>query len=133
MKTLIPNSFCPLLFALTLFFSFSIQAQEQQDRPDAEVNSGEMKTYLIERQIPEIGMASHEDLVGISQKSCSVLDNMDSNKIEWIHSYVAEDKIYCIYKATDPALLKEHAEKGGFPINSITVVSNVISPATAKN
>ena len=92
-----------------------------------------MKTYLIEREIPDIGKTSSEDLVGISKKSCGVLDKMDADKIKWEHSYVAENKIYCIYKATDPKYLREHAEKGGFPINSITEVADVISPATAES
>lgn len=90
-----------------------------------------MKTYVIERELPDIGKTSKEDLRGISRKSCDVLDGMDSEEIQWIHSYVAENKIYCIYKAKNPELLRKHAEKGGFPINSISVVSEVISPETA--
>lgn len=91
-----------------------------------------MKTFVIEREIPEIGKSTHEDLQGISRKSCDVLDGMNSEEIKWIHSYVAENKVYCIYKATNPELLKEHAKNGGFPINSISVVSEIISPETAK-
>ena len=89
-----------------------------------------MKTYLIEREIPGAGKFSAEQLRAISQKSCSVLDEMGP-KIQWIHSYVTGDKIYCIYKAENETLIKEHAKKGGFPANSILEVASMISPATA--
>ena len=90
-----------------------------------------MKTYVIERELPKIGQSSKNDLQELSKRSCDVLDGMDSEEIQWIHSYVAENKVYCIYKASDPDKLKEHAEKGGFPINSISEVTEVISPRTA--
>jgi len=89
-----------------------------------------MKTYLIEREIPDAGKLTPEQLKGISQKSCSVLKEMGP-KIEWIQSYVTGNKIYCIYKAESAELIKEHAAKGGFPANVITEISTVISPATA--
>lgn len=89
-----------------------------------------MKTYLIEREIPGAGKFSAEQLKAISQKSCSVIDEMGP-KIQWIHSYVTGDKIYCIYKAENEALIREHAKKGGFPANSILEVASMISPATA--
>lgn len=95
-------------------------------------SSDNLKTYVIERDIANVGTTSMSDLVAISQKSCSVLDEMGPEKIQWLHSYVAEDKIYCVYKAESKEALKEHAEKGGFPANSIMEVSNVISPDTAK-
>lgn len=95
-------------------------------------NSDDMKTYVIERNIADVGDTSMEDLVSISQKSCSVLDGMGPDQIKWLHSYVAEDKIYCVYKAHNKEAIKEHADKGGFPANSIMEVSNVISPETAK-
>lgn len=90
-----------------------------------------MKTYLIEREIPDAGKLTPEQLKGISQKSCSVLKEMGSG-IEWLHSYVTDDKVYCVYKAENEALIREHAEKGGFPVNSIQELSSKISPATAK-
>jgi len=90
-----------------------------------------MKTYLIEREIPGVGKFSHEQLKAISQKSCSVLDEMGP-KIEWQHSYVTGDKIFCIYKAANEDLIREHAKKGGFPANNIIEVSSIISPATAN-
>lgn len=90
-----------------------------------------MKTYLIEREIPGAGKFSPEQLKAISQKSCLVLDEMGP-KIKWQHSYVAGDKIFCIYKAENETLIREHADKGGFPANNIFEVSSVISPATAN-
>lgn len=90
-----------------------------------------MKTYVIEREIPNAGKLTPEELKGISQKSCAVLEEMGPD-IEWQQSYVAGDKIYCIYKAQNENLVKEHAKKGGFPANSITEVSSIISPATAN-
>jgi hypothetical protein len=89
-----------------------------------------MKTYVIEREIPGAGALDGEQLKAISQKSCSVLNEMGTG-IQWLQSYVAGDKIYCIYKAENEDLIREHANKGGFPANRITEVANVISPATA--
>ena len=74
---------------------------------------------------------SPAELSGASAKSCSVLDGL-GNDIQWIHSYVTGNKIYCIYKAENIELIREHAKKGGFPANSISEVSSVISPATAE-
>jgi len=89
-----------------------------------------MNTYLIEREIPDAGKLSPEQLKIISQKSCSVLEEMGP-AIQWIHSYVTGDKIYCIYKAENEELIREHAKKGGFPANNIFEVPSIISPATA--
>ncbi|MCM8568789.1 DUF4242 domain-containing protein [Gramella jeungdoensis] len=121
------------LQALILVLLFCVQfgmAQEKKSK-DHEGDKA-LTTYVIEREIPDIGESTPADLTGISQKSCSVLKEMDADKIQWIHSYVAENKIYCIYKAENEDLLREHASKGGFPINSISVVSDVISPKTAE-
>jgi len=90
-----------------------------------------MKTYLIEREIPDAGKFTADQLKGISQKSCSVLEEMGP-KIKWIHSYVTGNKIYCIYKAENAELIKEHEKKGGFPANTIVEIGEVISPETAK-
>lgn len=89
-----------------------------------------MKTYVIEREIPGAGKLTAEQLKSISQTSCGVLKGMGP-EIEWVHSYVTGDKIYCVYKAENEELIKEHAKKGGFPANSVNEVANVISPATA--
>lgn len=85
---------------------------------------------MIERSIPGAGNLTPEDLKDISQKSCSVLKEMDG--IKWVQSYVTGDKIFCIYKAENEELLREHATKGGFPITSITEINTIISPKNAK-
>ena len=90
-----------------------------------------MKTYLIERDIPGAGNFTPADLKGISQKSCSVLKQM-GNGIQWVQSYVTGNKIFCVYKAENENLLREHAKKGGFPVTKITEIGTVISPATAE-
>ena len=94
-------------------------------------NEPVMKTFVIERDIPGAGKLDAAQLKGISQKSCSVLKEMGP-QIQWVHSYVAGDRIYCIYKAQNEELLREHARKGGFPINKVTEVASVISPETAN-
>ena len=91
----------------------------------------EMKTYLIERDIPDAGALTADQLKGISQQSCAVLKEMGPG-IEWLHSYVTDNKVYCLYKAEDESLIREHAEKGGFPVNHITELANRIDPETAK-
>lgn len=91
-----------------------------------------MKTYVIERNIPGAGDLNQEQLKGISQTSCAVLEEM-GDQIQWQHSYVTGDRIYCVYKAENKALITEHANKGGFPANVISEVRTVISPATAEN
>ncbi len=90
-----------------------------------------MKTYLIERDIPNAGAFTAEDLKGISQKSCAVLAGMGP-AIEWQQSYVLGDKIFCVYKAENEELIREHGRQGGFPVNRITEIMSVISPATAN-
>lgn len=90
-----------------------------------------MKTYVIEREIPGAGKLTADQLRSISQTSCGVLKEMGP-RIQWIHSYVTGDKIYCIYKAENEELVNEHAKKGGFPANTIAKVSSIISPATAE-
>jgi hypothetical protein len=93
--------------------------------------SNEMKTYVIERDIPGAGDFSAEKLKTISKTSCAVLKEMGPG-IQWIQSYVTGNKIFCVYKAENIDMLKEHAQKGGFPINAVYEVSSVISPATAN-
>ncbi len=90
-----------------------------------------MPKYIIERQIPGAGNLTPEKLRAISQKSREVLCTLGTD-IQWIHSYVAGDKIYCIYVAPSEEIIKEHARLGGFPANSITKVSAVIEPVTAE-
>ncbi len=90
-----------------------------------------MPKFIIERQIPDAGKLSLEKLKAISQKSREVLCTLGTD-IQWIHSYVAGDKIYCIYIAPNEELIREHARLGGFPANSITRVSAIIEPLTAE-
>jgi len=92
-----------------------------------------MPQFLIERQIPGAGKLSSDELKGISQKSCSVISGMnrDGKDVQWVQSYVTNDKIYCVYNAPNEKAVKEHANKGGFPANSIMKVARMISPITA--
>ena len=90
-----------------------------------------MPKFVIEREIPGAGSLTAEQLKGISQTSCGVLDKMGP-QIQWIHSYVTADKIYCIYQAQNEELVREHAKQGGFPANSVSRVYSVIDPATAE-
>jgi len=91
-----------------------------------------MPKYIIEREIPGAGKLSADQLRSISQKSREVLCQLGTD-IQWIHSYVAGNKIYCIYLAPNEELIREHAKRGGFPANSITEVSNIIEPLTAES
>ena len=113
-----------LLFVSMLFTAFAF-AQTQTK------NDNTMKTYVIERDIPGAGQFSAEKLKAISQTSCTVLKEMGPS-IQWLHSYVTGDKIFCVYKAENIDLIKEHGKKGGFPVTAIYQVNDVISPATAK-
>ena len=90
-----------------------------------------MPKYVIEREIPGAGKLSQQELTGISQKSCAVLQDMGP-QIQWVQSYVTPDKIYCIYNAPDEEAIREHAKRGGFPANRISRVSRIIDPTTAE-
>ncbi|HHJ39281.1 MAG: hypothetical protein AXA67_12145 [Methylothermaceae bacteria B42] len=90
-----------------------------------------MPKYIIEREIPDAGSLSPEELQAISQKSCGVLREMGP-AIQWVESYVTGDKIYCVYIAPNAEAIKEHAAKGGFPANRISEVKTKIDPTTAE-
>jgi hypothetical protein len=90
-----------------------------------------MPKFVIEREIPGAGKLSQEELKAVSQKSCSILESMGP-RIQWVQSYVTDDKVYCIYNAPDEATVRRHAETGGFPANSIARVRSVIDPTTAE-
>ena len=90
-----------------------------------------MPKFVIERDIPEAGKLSSEQLQAISQKSCGVLREMGP-QIQWVQSYVTDDKIYCIYVAPDEDAIREHAQRGGFPANRISRIRSVIDPTTAE-
>jgi hypothetical protein len=111
-----------------LFFSMATLAATAQTHTNSKTETT-MKTYLIERDIPNAGMLTPVDLKGISQKSCGVLKDMKD--IQWVHSYVTGNKIFCVYKAANEDLIREHGKKGGFPVTNITEINTTISPATA--
>jgi hypothetical protein len=90
-----------------------------------------MPKYIIEREIPGAGQLTSQQLNAISQKSCSVLKNLGP-QIQWLESYVTNDKIYCVYIAPNEALVREHAKQGGFPANSVAQVRRMIDPTTAE-
>lgn len=90
-----------------------------------------MPKFVIEREIPGIGSMSAEQAHAVSQKSCSVLRNLGP-QIQWLHSYVTDNKIYCVYIAPNEEVVREHARQGGFPANSIAQVRRVIDPTTAE-
>ena len=90
-----------------------------------------MPKYVIEREIPGAGQLSAEELNGVSKKSCSVLRELGT-EIQWVESYVTENKIYCIYIAPDEEMVRKHAEMGQFPANSISEVKNIIDPTTSE-
>jgi hypothetical protein len=89
-----------------------------------------MPQYVIEREIPDAGKLTPDQLQAISQKSCGVLRNLGP-QIQWLHSYVTADRIYCVYTAPNEEMVREHAKQGGFPANRVSEVTTVISPATA--
>jgi Protein of unknown function (DUF4242) len=90
-----------------------------------------MPKYVIERDIPGAGNLKQNELQAISQKSCSVLKNLGA-QIQWVHSYVTQDKIYCVYIAPDEKTVREHANQGGFPANRISEIKTTIDPTTAE-
>ena len=90
-----------------------------------------MPKFVIEREIPKAGSLSPDQLQAISQKSCGVLQEMGT-QIQWVQSYVSDDKIYCIYVAPDEDAVREHARQGGFPANRISRICSVIDPTTAE-
>jgi hypothetical protein len=90
-----------------------------------------MPKYVIEREIPGAGKMSQAELQGISQTSCGVLQKMGP-QIQWLQSYVTDDKIYCVYIAPNEAAIREHASQGGFPANRISRVRNIIDPTSSE-
>ena len=90
-----------------------------------------MPKYVIERDLPGAGKLSLEEVKAISQKSCDVLRNLGP-KINWVESFVTDDKIYCIYVAPNEEMIRDHAQQGGFPANRVSEVRSVIDPTTAE-
>jgi hypothetical protein len=90
-----------------------------------------MPKFVIERDMPGVGALTRPELQGASQKSCAVLGALGP-QIQWIHSYVTDDKIYCVYLAPDEAMVREHAKRAGFPANKVSQVRTIIEPMTAE-
>jgi len=90
-----------------------------------------MPKYVIERELPGAGNITRDQVLAISQKSCSVLNSLGP-KIQWLHSYVTADKIYCVYIAPNEEMVREHAKQGGFPANRISEIRLVIDPTSAE-
>ena len=91
-----------------------------------------MPKYVIEREVPEAGKLSAEQLKAIAQKSCGVLEKLGPH-VQWIESYVTDDKIYCVYIAPNEEMVREHAKQGGFPANRVSQIRQVIDPTTAES
>jgi hypothetical protein len=96
------------------------------------VGGNDMPKFVIERELPGAGKLSAAELQAISQKSCGVLSSMGP-KIQWLQSYVTDDKIYCVYIAPDEATVREHASKGGFPANRVSRIQTMIDPTTSES
>jgi hypothetical protein len=90
-----------------------------------------MPKYVIEREIPSAGSLTEDQILGISQKSCSVLKGLGP-QIQWVESFVTQDKIYCVYIAPNEAMVREHAKQGGFPANRVSEVKRMIDPTSAE-
>ena len=120
-----------LLFVSSLFLLLAGTVLRAEEPTPATLPAGQ-NMYVIEREIPGAGQFTAEKLKAISQTSCGVLKEMGPQKIQWLHSYVTGDKIYCVYLATSEEAVREHAKKGGFPANSVSKVNAVISPKTAN-
>jgi len=90
-----------------------------------------MPQYVIEREMPGAGQLDADDLRQASQTSCSVLKELGPS-IQWVHSYVTDNKIFCIYRAPNEDMIREHAQRGGFPCNKISEIRNMIDPTTAE-
>jgi hypothetical protein len=129
MKTLITINALLLALSLGVLPALS-QTTNSKNIKTENTMKATMNTYVIEREIPNAGNLDAGELQGIAQKSCAVLKELGP-EIEWVQSYVTDNKIFCVYRAENEAILRTHAMKGGFPINSVHLLSTMISPATA--
>ena len=89
-----------------------------------------MPRFVIEREIPDVGKLTAQQLQGVARKSCGVLEGMPA--VQWVQSFVTDDKIYCVYIAPNEEAVREHARKGGFPANKVSAVRAIIDPTTAE-
>ncbi|MGA7755708.1 MAG: DUF4242 domain-containing protein [Candidatus Sulfotelmatobacter sp.] len=121
--------------AIFLILTYNLSAHcWQRVKAGAHTTTGgivSMPKYVIERDIPQIGNVTPDQVIAISQKSCSVLNKLGP-QIQWLHSYVTPDKIYCVYIAPNEEMVREHAKQGGFPANRISEVKLVIDPTSAE-
>jgi hypothetical protein len=127
------NKRCAPPFFQNIFISVSRRSRRRAGHCAHELKPQEMMMpkFVIERDIPGAGKMTPADLKTISLKSCGVLSSMGPS-VQWVHSYVTADRIYCIYHAADESLVRRHAELGGFPANKISRVTAIIDPATAE-
>ncbi len=132
MKSVVKKSGYKLVAAVALaLLTLGVSAFAQDAAKPAPAKKAVMHTYVIERNIPGAGNFSKAQLKEISQKSNGVLKGMGPD-IKWVNSYVTGDKVYCIYRAKNEDLIREHAKLGGFPADKISEVDDIISPATGK-
>jgi hypothetical protein len=108
-----------------------LQTSARRDCNASNHGEEDMPKYVIERDIPQVGNITPDQVIAISQKSCSVLNNLGP-KIQWLHSYVTQDKIYCVYIAPNEEMVREHARQGGFPANRVSEVKLIIDPTSAE-
>lgn len=123
------NLLLPVLLPVLLLFISGCK-NDKEEKPEQESLSA-LPMYVIEREVPGIGKMTPQQLKDLSQKSCDVLREM-GHDIEWDHSYVTEDKLYCVYRAKDTSLIRKHANMGGFPANKIAYAGTIITPKTAE-
>ncbi len=130
MRTLVDDRGRPMRAAETIdLVRDEIAGRKEQRRGRREKA---VPKYVIERDIPGAGKLSSKELQVISQKSCGVLSNLGP-QIQWVHSYVTDDKIYCVYIAPSAEMVREHARQGGFPADRVSEVRTVIDPTTAES
>ncbi len=108
-----------------------IDCSAQDDLHKFSLGEATVPKYVIEREIPGAGNLKPQELQAISQKSCGVLKNLGP-QVQWLHSYVTQDKIYCVYIAPNETAVREHAQQGGFPANKISEIKTTIDPTTAE-
>ena len=120
-----------ILIAILLAGNVTFAQTTNQKSSVTNAKETKMNTYLIERTVPGAGKLTNEQLENISVKSCSTIKGIGP-AIEWDHSYVVGDKIYCVYRAANEDLIREHGKEGGFPVDTIYQVMAIISPASAQ-
>jgi hypothetical protein len=111
--------------------SYPAQSTRLWNNPQAGKQGEAMPKFLIEREIPNAGQLSSKQLQGVAQTSCSVLRQMGPT-IQWVQSYVTDNKVYCVYIAENEAAIRQHAQQGGFPANRISEIRSVIDPTTSE-